>query len=109
MDPNDSRLAYIPWKGTHLCRKTMHQSEIKLVPREFVNNVFSLGKGTINRIGKTGGAHAEDIVISDQDQEEDVNERAPSINMSRTNTHRNSSYDARDKSMNIITEQEAPY
>jgi len=103
MDPNDSRLAYIPWKGTHLCRKTMHSSEIKLVPREFVNNVFSLGKGTINKIGKTGG-HAENIVISDQDQEEDVNERAPSANMSRTNTHRNSEDDARDKSMNIITD-----
>jgi len=72
-----------------------------LVPREFVNNVFSLGKGTINRIGKTGGAHGEDIVISDQDQEEDVNERAE---MSRTNTHRNSYDDAKDKSMNIITD-----
>jgi len=51
-DPNDERLSYIAWKGTTIHRKTMNAIDIDMIPREFVCNTFTFGKGTINKLSK---------------------------------------------------------
>ena len=52
IDPNSDVLTYVPWKGTTIYRKTMNECNIISIPREFINNTFTFGKGTINKLSK---------------------------------------------------------
>lgn len=52
IDPNSDVLTYVPWKGTTIYRKTMNECNIVSIPREFINNTFTFGKGTINKLSK---------------------------------------------------------
>lgn len=85
VDPTNERLAYITWKGTTIHRKTMNESHIEKIPREFIDNSFTFGKGTINKLSKLNRS------LKDFEEEESDNpEDDPRIEQSPSVTLKNS-------------------
>lgn len=91
INPDDEKFAFIPWKGTTIYRKTMNKSHIISVPREFVNNTFTFGKGTINKLSKFNNVNINhvDEEASDNNKDNDGVENA-GHSRSPSNTVRNS-------------------
>jgi len=74
----------------------MNESEIEMVPREFVNNVFTFGKGTINKLSKLKKV-AEDFDDESDNLEDDQRmEESPSVTLKNSIEGENSMMAIRD-------------
>ena len=96
ISPYDQNLAYVPYKGTIFYRKTMKEPDLKLIPREFSENVFTLNYECIHqlrailktKVGDEGDLR--DLSSSDGDNES-----------KRSNTVRNSYENIRNNKIMI--------
>ena len=50
VSPFDDNLSYVHYKGTTIFRKTLKESSIKQIPREFIDNKFNLDRQELQLI-----------------------------------------------------------
>jgi hypothetical protein len=64
VSPFDQNLAYVPYKGTTIYRKTLRYNKIKFIPREFAENEFQLDRIKTQLLQKLGKAQRKQLRAS---------------------------------------------
>lgn len=75
----------------------MNYSEIEMIPREFVNNTFTFGKGTINKLSKLKKVQDDFDDESDNFDDDQRLEESPSMTLKNSIEGDNSMMAMKDK------------